>query len=570
VIVQHQPSHAVRPSHIVARPKRTENSRRCLMLARAAVLCALAACSLAGAPAQTPPPAKHAIDPARVDIYGGYGYLLPFDSGIGIYAYDAVGNLNATSNVSYFFTRHLGVMVEGDYFSGNSTRRIPDQCTPACSSRDQLAYSAEAGPVYRFTDHRFTPFVHALVGAAKINGPYDQPLTWGPAFKGGGGVDWVLPHLHHYVAWRLFQADLEYSVVNYGPLVAQGQQGGTAKLSAFKLSTGLVLRFGDMTPPPVLTLSCTVQPDTVFPGDPVSLVATPAGVNPKKKMVFTWASSGGQVDQPSSTATTVHTNGLAPGLYKVTGHATEGTKAIQEASCDGSFTVRAYDPPTISCTASPATVGTGEPSTITAAGLSPQNRTLTYSYTTSSGQISGTGTTATLTTAGLAPGSIEVTCAVTDDQGKTATSQTSVSILPPPPVPVVVAPRDLCSVDFTRDKKRPRRVDNEAKACLDDVALTMNRESDARLVLVGTQSEGEPDGTAATRSFNVKAYLTEEKGIEPNRIELRTGTAPGDSVNSVLLPPGAVYPDSAGVVVDPASLGKEHDPYGKKRAPRKH
>ena len=46
------------------------------------------------------------------------------------------------------------------------------------------------------------------------------------------------------------------------------------------------------------------------------------------------------------------------------------------------------------------TVKPGDTSTITATGVSPQNRPLTYSFTSSAGQISGTGNTATLTTTG--------------------------------------------------------------------------------------------------------------------------------------------------------------------------
>ena len=41
-----------------------------------------------------------------------------------------------------------------------------------------------------------------------------------------------------------------------------------------------------------------------------------------------------------------------------------------------------------------------------------------------------------------------------------------------------------------RDKKRPTRVDNEAKACLDEVALDLQRQADAKAVVVGMTSNG--------------------------------------------------------------------------------
>jgi hypothetical protein len=43
----------------------------------------------------------------------------------------------------------------------------------------------------------------------------------------------------------------------------------------------------------------------------------------------------------------------------------------------------------------------------------------------------------------------------------------------------------LCSITFEKDKKRPTRVDNEAKACLDEVALDLQKQSDATAVVVG-------------------------------------------------------------------------------------
>jgi len=41
----------------------------------------------------------------------------------------------------------------------------------------------------------------------------------------------------------------------------------------------------------------------------------------------------------------------------------------------------------------------------------------------------------------------------------------------------------LYSVSFARDAKRPTRVDNEAKACLDQIALALKQASDATAVV---------------------------------------------------------------------------------------
>ncbi len=82
----------------------------------------------------------------------------------------------------------------------------------------------------------------------------------------------------------------------------------------------------------------------------------------------------------------------------------------------------AIQPPTLGCSANPSSVNPGDSSTITATGVSPQNRPLTYSYSASAGSISGSTSTATLSTAGAAPGTVVVTCNVVDDKGNTVSA----------------------------------------------------------------------------------------------------------------------------------------------------
>ena len=129
---------------------------------------------------------------------------------------------------------------------------------------------------------------------------------------------------------------------------------------------------------------------------------------------------------------------------------------------------------------------------------------------------------------------------------------------PPPPAP---AARSLCSISFDRDRKRPVRVDNEAKGCLDDIALELNRESDAVLVVVGKHDPQEAPEAAAERTLNVKQYLTAEKGIDPNRIELRTGESSGRTVDNILVPPGATWDTGGTTSFDPTRVTRHGEPY---------
>jgi hypothetical protein len=112
--------------------------------------------------------------------------------------------------------------------------------------------------------------------------------------------------------------------------------------------------------------------------------------------------------------------------------------------------------------------------------------------------------------------------------------------------------RQCCSISFARDTKRPVRVDNEAKACLDQIALDLQQQSDATAVLVGdsTSSEKNPatgrrpaavEDFAAQRAINAKDYLVTEKGIDASRIKVATGTTDDQNVQNYLVPSGSDF-----------------------------
>jgi outer membrane protein OmpA-like peptidoglycan-associated protein len=291
-----------------------------------------------------------------------------------------------------------------------------------------------------------------------------------------------------------------------------------------------------------VTYSCTASPSPAFPGDPITVTGTAANLNPKKTATYSWTGNNGVNVKGDSTTANVDTTGLAPGNYTVTGHVSEGQKPGQFADCTANFTIKQFEPPTLSCTASPTTVQPGGTATITATGVSPQNRPLTYSFTASAGQISGSGNTATLSTTGAPAGTITVTGTVQDDKGQTATCTATVDVQAPPPPPKPTT-KTLCSINFDRDKRRPARVDNEAKACLDDVALNLQQQTDATAVLVGeaASTEKKPEALAAQRAVNTKDYLVKEKGIDPSRISVRTGTQGNKEVENYLVPAGANF-----------------------------
>jgi outer membrane protein OmpA-like peptidoglycan-associated protein len=499
-------------------------------LAACAVSLGVASLSAQSAPST---PAPVGPNPSRVDVFLGYSYfgahgeVKPADE-----PYSSV-NLGAIGSGAYYFNKYVGAEIVGVSH--------PD------GQNDGL-FTASGGLIVRAPMQNFTVFAHGLVGGARLGGPNTtsggadvtvEPYTWGPALTAGGGMDYDLPFFNNRFSLRLFEADYRYIHADFGPATGGVILGGRANLSGVDLSAGIVTHFGHIIPPPPVTYSCTVSPASVYPGDPITVTGTALNLNPKKTATYTWSSTGGTVSGTSSTAN-VDTKELAAGTYTVKGHISEGAKPGEMADCSADFAVKAFEPPTVSCSANPSTVNPGDSSTITASGASPQNRPLTYSYSASAGSISGTTGTATLSTTGAAPGAINVTCNVVDDKGQTASGQTTVTIVAPTPPP---APQStsLCSISFDRDAKRPSRVDNEGKACLDDLALNLQRSTDAKLDLVGNAASTEKDGPklAAERAVNTKDYLVKEKGIDATRVVVFTGTDDAKTVTTALVPTGA-------------------------------
>ena len=152
------------------------------------------------------------------------------------------------------------------------------------------------------------------------------------------------------------------------------------------------------------------------------------------------------------------------------------------------------------------------------------------------------GNTATFSANGAPAGPVTINCSVADDKGHSAAASCALTIVAPPPPIIQTHVLPLCSIDFGRDKQRPTRVDNEAKACLDQVALSLQQHPEDTLLVVGEAANSEGQGTVdAQRAVNTKNYLTTEKGIDPSRITVVTGNEGTQGVEEYLVPPGAVY-----------------------------
>jgi hypothetical protein len=500
--------------------------------------------ALAAQDAPTPAPKANQGDYAsRWDIFAGYSYLAPHGTvnvpqanGTTIpYNYNAV-NLGGLFSAAYYFNKYVGAQAEVGFHEWGDAD--PNGSNNGTHGNDDGFTTASGGIIFRYPTEDITPFVHGLVGGALINGPDKNPNTWGPDLTVGGGMDYATPFFNHHLAIRIFQADYSYMHADFGP----GVQGGRANINAARLSGGLVFHAGSIAPPPPPTIACSASPATVFPGDPVTVTATASGINPKENAIYTW---GGDGVTGNGTTATVATGSLAPGSYTVKcgvkegKPGREGLKPWQVADASTTFTVKDFEPPTISCSADPSTIKPGDTATLTATAVSPQNRPLTYSFNATAGTVTPSGSTATYNSTGAPSGTVDVTCNVADDKGHTATSTATLTILPPPPPPGpspeqirLEARLALHSIFFATAQPRAEHPEGGLVPSQQQTLTTLASDfksylaikPDAHLMLTG---HADPRGSVEynqalteRRVNRAKAFLVEQ-GVPDNALETR-------------------------------------------------
>jgi outer membrane protein OmpA-like peptidoglycan-associated protein len=466
----------------------------------------------------------------KVDVYGGYSWLNP-GGRVGSFV-DLPGiNQGWGATATFNLNRLIGISAD---FGGH----YGDEAN---------IHTFLFGPRLKFrSEQPLSPFLEGLFGIARMS-PAGFRTGNGFAIGAGGGLDL---RIHRNFEWRILRGD--YLFQNQDDIRAQAPLTAVDRFHGARVQTGILLNLGGGPPPPPPVATCSVQPTEVMAGEPVTATVATKNFDPKHTLTYNWSATGGKVQGKETTAT-VDTTGLAAGSYTVTARVTDPRrKKDGEASCNASFTVKEppKNPPVISCTPNPATVRSGDPSTINCTASSPDNRPLTYDWKSSGGRISGADATAQLDTAGAPAGPITVTTTVTDDRGLSAQATTTVNVEVPPPPP------EASKLNEIAFKMNNARVDNTAKAILDDVALRLQRDADARAVIVGYFEPKERNGQrlAAQRAVNTKAYLTTEKGIDPGRIEVRTGTAGGTRAEMYIVPAGATFNQPDTSVVDETKL----------------
>ena len=452
------------------------------------------------------------------ELFGGYSFLYP---GADVHGTLPPGSIPLSSHLdwnlrgagasaTYDFSRHFGITLDASDHWGISENKL-----------DHADFSnLSIGPKFTFRHSHFSPFLEVLAGDQRL-----YPEAFHHIDKlgvmAGGGLD---VNLSKHFAWRLVRADYVTSSYRYGPSATTP----TTALHGVRLQTGLVFMFGGapVVPP---TAACSVQPTEVFAGEPVTATASGFNFNPKRTVQYAWSGSGVKVSG-SSASIQIDTNGLLPGSYQITANLSDGSRA-GEASCNTRFTVKQSNPPSISCSSSPAILQVGGTSNITSIATSPDGRSLTYSYTASAGSITGNTSSAVLSTSGAQPGTITVTCNISDDRNPplTGSSITTVNVEAPPPPPMGEASAiekrlALHSIYFATAKPTHENPDGGLLASQEKTLVTLASDfltylqgnPDARLTLEGhADARGSAEYNRALSERRVdrtKRFLV-EKGV---------------------------------------------------------
>jgi len=379
------------------------------------------------------------------------GLLVPRYEIAGMYTYvnfapgDPFSNFNShggTGSFTYNFSRWVGLTEEFGYH--HFTRDV-SPLLPGATAQPGSFMSYLLGPRINLRKFDYwVPFGEFLVGGTKsgfeLNGDSNQNSF---ALVAGGGVDLVLSR---NVAWRVAQLDY-FMTTGSGPAL-----GASSRQNNFRAGTGLVIRFGIPNPPPPPNhppvAACSVDPVSVYAGSGGSVAVHVNASDPDNDPLnYSYTATGGAVEGTGPEARW-NSTGVAVGSYTVTVKVDDGKGGTASCATDIKVEEKPNRPPTAALSIERSPIMPGEKTGVTCTGNDPDNDPLTYSYTTTGGQIAGSGSNVQFDSTGLQPGIYTVKCAVNDGRGGLADASGTVEVKEPPQIKQLEAKLALHSVYF--------------------------------------------------------------------------------------------------------------------------
>jgi outer membrane protein OmpA-like peptidoglycan-associated protein len=258
------------------------------------------------------------------------------------------------------------------------------------------------------------------------------------------------------------------------------------------------------------TVSCSPPSTEITVGETATIRATASDPN-NDTLTYTWTVNGQRVAADGATLS-FGSSGRQPGTYTVNVTVSDGELT---ASCSSTVTVRPAvqpnRPPTIECLTTSVDVAAGGSVQLRVRASDPDpNDRVTITWSATGGTVSGSGDSASFNASGLRAGIYSVTATVEDGRGGRASCNMTVN----------VSERFVLPGGFARGSAR---IDNKAKAALDDLAVRMQNDPRLRANIVGYS-----DNTRADRGLGIKRakaaadYLI-KKGIDASRLMTTDG-----------------------------------------------
>jgi outer membrane protein OmpA-like peptidoglycan-associated protein len=497
-----------------------------------------------------------------------------FDS-CNLNGWNAALDINAHKNFSVVldFGGHYGTLGES-----------PD-------SLDLKFHTFMIGPRLKFPSERFTPFVHALVGMAQLNSSVEgnhlfSDKLFSMAF--GGGLD---INLNRRIAVRPVQVDylterrqgefldnfrysggivIKLGITNRPPTISCSTpqpsivRGATTTIRAdasdpdrdkltysWSASAGKIsgqegnatfdtagLKSGNYTVTATVRdkkheVSCstaitvlnqaptaTVEPASfdITQGESANLRC--AAKDPDNDpLTYAWSVNGERL-AAAGPQVTFGSEGRKPGSYTVTCEVSDG-EATASGSSRGNVRERIIpnQPPSVECLTTTMDVASGGSIELRARATDPDKDNLTYTWSSTGGSVSGRGETATFNASGVNAGSYTVTVTVDDGRGGKSSCSMTVNVSEK-----VSITKDNCGYF----KEGAARVDNCAKAILDDIAVRMKNDSKLHANVIGytdgSSFEKSRKNLGEKRAKAVADYL-EKQGVETSRMTVTDGGA---------------------------------------------
>jgi outer membrane protein OmpA-like peptidoglycan-associated protein len=237
----------------------------------------------------------------------------------------------------------------------------------------------------------------------------------------------------------------------------------------------------------------------------------------KDPLTYTWTVEGQKLSATIPDIT-FGSEGRNPGSYNITCAVSDGEFS---ASASAKGTIRAKfipppvnRPPTIECQTNTVDLWSGESKELRAKASDPDGDNLTYAW--SGTGVKGSGASAKFDAAGVKAGSYTVTVTVDDGRGGKASCGMTVNVSER-----ISVTKDKCGYF----KPGAYRVDNCAKAILDDLSVRMQNDSKLRANIIGYTDKTERAKKLGERRAKAVADYLEKKGVEASRMTVTDGGA---------------------------------------------